>query len=57
MINLYSHAVNTFYFKFVLNSEQVARQTILKAAKQGGRRNATEKTASDANVIIHLNNL
>lgn len=44
-----------FYF-FFLKSEQVERQTILKAAKQGGRRNATEKTASDANMIVHLNN-
>lgn len=52
MINLYSRTVNRFFFK----SEQVERQTIVKAAKQGGRRNATEKTASDANMIVHLNN-
>lgn len=58
MINLYSRTVNRLFFLlfFFFKSEQVERQTILKAAKQGGRRNATEKTASDANMIVHLNN-
>lgn len=58
MINLYSRTVNRLFclFCFFSKSEQVERQTIVKAAKQGGRRNATEKTASDANMIVHLNN-
>lgn len=54
MINLYSRTVNKLFF-FFCKSEQVERRTILKAAKQGGRRNATEKTASEANAIVHLN--
>lgn len=53
MINLYSRTVILFFFRF---SQNRWRETILDAAKQGGRRNATEKTASDANMIIHLNN-
>lgn len=56
MINLYSRTVNRLFCFFFLKSEQVERQTIVTAAKQGGRRNATEKTASDANMIVHLNN-
>lgn len=42
MINLYSRTVQTFFSQFLF-SEQVETQAILKAAKQGGRRNATEK--------------
>lgn len=38
-----------------LKSKTVERQTILKAAKQGGRRNATEKkTASDVSMILNI---
>lgn len=42
MINLYSHTVNILFFFFFF-SQNRWRQTILKAAKQGGRRDATEK--------------
>jgi len=40
MIELYSHTVN----RFALSQKQVERQTIHKAAKQGGRKNATENS-------------